>query len=321
VTLVANVTTVSGAAASGTITIENGGAPVSGCSNLAVTGSPVACQVAFGAAMPPNLTAVFAPSLGSPFLPSASAPPYGIAVAKDGTSTSLDVSNPVVNVGGSVTYKATVAPNHPGPLQPSGGVGFFDGGTPIESCAHQDLALVNALPTTTCTVHYGGGSVHNVTAQYTGDGNFIGSTSPPVQVTAQALPPEVLGTIRATMQWTFLYTPTYTKVLAMVIDAAPVGATILINCHGRGCPFAKQIMLVKRAQHCNRQCRTRRSRTIYLTSRFRNRRLFVGMRITVEIIQAGWIGKYYNFTMRSARAPRIQIACLAPGGRQPGRGC
>jgi hypothetical protein len=58
-----------------------------------------------------------------------------------------------------------------------------------------------------------------------------------------------------------------------------------------------------------------------ITPGFTRRRLRVGTRITVDIVRPNWVGKYYRFTVRSRRAPRIQISCLAPGGSIPGQGC
>jgi hypothetical protein len=54
---------------------------------------------------------------------------------------------------------------------------------------------------------------------------------------------------------------------------------------------------------------------------FHNRRLAVGAQITVAITRPLWIGKYYQFTIRARRAPRVRIACLAPGAVRPRFGC
>jgi len=50
-------------------------------------------------------------------------------------------------------------------------------------------------------------------------------------------------------------------------------------------------------------------------------RLKLGTQITVETVRPNWVGGYYRFTVRSRRAPRIEISCLAPGGSIPGQGC
>ena len=63
------------------------------------------------------------------------------------------------------------------------------------------------------------------------------------------------------------------------------------------------------------------SGSFVVTPSFVRHRLGVGSRITIEIIRPSWVGKYYSFTVRARRGPRIQIGCLAPGGSVPGQGC
>jgi hypothetical protein len=58
-----------------------------------------------------------------------------------------------------------------------------------------------------------------------------------------------------------------------------------------------------------------------LTSTFAGRQLHGGAEITSLIRRAGFVGKYYRFTVRARRQPRVTIACLAPGSSTPGAGC
>ena len=46
-----------------------------------------------------------------------------------------------------------------------------------------------------------------------------------------------------------------------------------------------------------------------------------GTQITIEIRRPRFVGKYYSFTVRSRKAPRVQIACLAVNGTRPNVGC
>jgi hypothetical protein len=212
-----------------------------------------------------------------------------------------------------------VSPNHSGAVRPSGTVAFFDGASAISSCSHQPL---NGSLTATCTVGYGAAGAHPVSARYSGDLNFAGSqSSSSTETVSSPPPPPVLGTIRSTMQWTFLFTRSYTKVVALVVNGVPSGATVVIQCHGRGCPFAHQTTHLTRSRRCGRRCSARHPGTIDLGTRFGQRHLRVGTRIIVEIVRQEWIGKYYRFTIRSQRGPRVQISCLAPGSQRPGVGC
>ena len=153
---------------------------------------------------------------------------------------------------------------------------------------------------------------HTIRARYGGDSNFTGATSSARPINVVTLPANVLGYLTSTMQWTFAYTATSTTVLALVVNEAPAGATVLIRCRGGGCPFAQHtIAVVKKLARGG----------INLTSSFQQRPLQVAATITVVISRPSWIGKYYAFTMRAQRGPSIQIACLAPGRTQPGVGC
>jgi hypothetical protein len=237
-------------------------------------------------------------------------------VGHDSSSISLDASK-TVNVGVRTTYTATVTPpaSRPGPIEPSGSVEFFDGGQPIGSCLSQELVNGGA----TCTITYKTRGMHSITAGYGGDANFRDSTSPAQPVSVVPVPAQVLGTITSTMQWTFLYTPAYTKVLALIVNGAPNGATVLVTCHGRGCPYAKHATRVAGSPCGSRTCLA--PGRIDLTRGFKRHRLRLGAQITVMIIRPGWIGKYFTFTVRPRRGPRIKIACLAPGGTRPGVAC
>jgi hypothetical protein len=124
------------------------------------------------------------------------------------------------------------------------------------------------------------------------------------------------------MRWTFYYTPHYTSVLALTVSDPPNGSTVIVACHGRGCPFKKISKTVKKPKRCGPRAKHRcGSRTINLAPRFARRHLRVGSFITVEIIRPNWIGKHYLFRVRAGRPPRITIACLAPESTRPGVGC
>jgi hypothetical protein len=268
-----------------------------------------------------KLTAAFIPSDSSE-TGSASAP-LTLTVDRDTSSTTLDASG-TVYLGQSTTYTATVTPpaSRQGPIEPTGTVTFFDGGTAIAACTNQPLTNGGA----TCKVTYNATGTHSITAQYSGDNNFEGSTSPFTNVVAARAPRSpngpVAGVITATMQWIFRFRPTYTTVQALVVNGAS-HATVLVKCRGKGCPYAKRSTLVRATRRCGpggtRRCSTHG--TINLTPRLRGHRLHVGARITVMITRPNWIGKYYRFTIRAGRMPKIRIACLAPGATRPGVGC
>lgn len=323
VTLIATVSsTVSGLTVSGTVTFEDNGVPIEGCANMAVApngqSATVACSTSL-AASTASLTAVFSPAADS-ILAGSVSPSETVTIGPDSTSTTLDASS-TVDVGAATTYTATVAPpaTRPGPVEPTGSVEFLDRAQPISSCADQPLTNGAA----TCTVTYSAAGQHSITARYLGDANFNSSSSPAEPVTAAPLPIGVQGRVTSTVAWTFYYTPSYTKVLNLVVNRVPSGADVLVSCSRRGCPFAHRSSVVSARTRCGkivRMCFTHGD-SFNITPGFKRRRLPVGTRITVEIIRPNWIGKYYRFTVRAGRGPRVQVACLAPGGSVPGAGC
>jgi hypothetical protein len=324
VTLIATVTSSSSSSTAlwGTVTFDDGAAAIRGCVNVAVTPSgqsaTVACSTSF-AASTAQLTAVFTPTAGSVLKGSAS-PSDTLMVAADTTTTSL-AATASVSVGSSTTFTASVAPPAArlGPVDPTGSVEFLDGGQPIASCAGQTLSAGQA----TCTVTYTAAGAHQITARYVGDPNFTGSTSQAESVSAVPLSTDVLGTITSTMQWAFYYTPSYTQVRALVVNGVLPGSTVLVKCHGKGCPFAHHSTLLGKRARCGQKNKgmCSASGSFLVTPGFASHHLRVGARITVEIIRPSWVGKFYSFTVRSRQGPRIQIGCLAPGGSVPGQGC
>jgi hypothetical protein len=329
VALSAVVTSTNSTTPSGDVSFQNGGAPIAGCAAVPLDSSGTAvCQTSFAAANSPyQLSAVFTPGASATVAGSTS-DPVALAVSRDPTVTSLQVSSRSVAAGAIVTYTAKVTPQDVGPVGPTGHVAFLDGGVPIASCASRPLEE-NAA---SCSVSYPSSGTHQIVAAYSGDANFLGSdSSPPQAVTVTAgsstgpvTPgtPPVIKMIKSTMQWTFFFSPTYAQVLALTVNDAPVGASIVGTCHGRGCAFTRHVMLVRKTKRCAaskaRRCLVR---TIRLTSLFRHRQLGVGAQIVIELSRPGWIGKYYRFKVRAGHAPRVKISCLAPGATRPSVGC
>jgi hypothetical protein len=95
----------------------------------------------------------------------------------------------------------------------------------------------------------------------------------------------------------------------LVIVRAPVGATITVECRGRGCPLRRQTRVAK----ATRGAATRLIRL----RRLERRRLGAGARITVVVSRDGAIGKYSRFRVRRGRPPKRTDSCIAPGATTP----
>ena len=189
VTLTASVSSASGTP-TGSVEFDDNGSAISGCSSVPVDSSGNAtCATRFTAASSPeNLTASYAPTLGSQYASSSSSPVV-LNVGKDSTSTTVSSSSASPSPGQNVTYTATVTPAHAGYAQPSGTVQFADGGVPITGCASQPVSPGSPSSTATCTTSYGSPGSHSVAATYAGDSNFTGSSSSPQAVTVSTPSP------------------------------------------------------------------------------------------------------------------------------------
>jgi hypothetical protein len=330
VTLIATVTSSSiSAKPSGTFTFENHGSPIGGCSNQAVPPTDqsvtLTCQTSFSASTSPEqLVAVFKPSPGSALGGSTNSQPLNLTIRQDSTSIDLQVSSTTANLGSTVTYTATVAMNHTGPSQPSGSVTFLDGGKPLALCRSKRLTKAGTFFNATCKLTYGGIGTHHITVAYSGDGNFGRSSSSSAQ-TVNIRRPNPHCCLTPLMQWTFFFTPSYARVLTLLVNSAPVGSSVTVACHGHGCVFGKQAVAIKKPKLCKttskHKCAPQHPGTMDFASRFRGRHLATGAQITVEITERGWIGKYFSFTIRAGRPPMLKVSCLAPGSTRPGVGC
>ncbi len=175
----------------GTVTFENGTTPLSGCSSVPVTfnGSvyTATCQASFEASTSPeSITATFTPNDSS--AETASSATLPLTVGRDSTATALQASNMTPTTGTPVTYTAVITPVHTGPAEPAGSVRFLDGTVPVTSCSARAVTPGSPSSTASCTVTYTGTKAHTISAAYSGNGNFAGSTSSAVTVTPVAAP-------------------------------------------------------------------------------------------------------------------------------------
>jgi hypothetical protein len=330
VTLTATVSSGIGAPyPAGTVAFANGDATIRACGDVPVSPTSqsvkATCSIAL-AASTAQLTAAFTPGADSMLTGSVS-PIESVSVEPGPSSTSLGAPS-TVDVGIRAIYTASVTTPSTavGATEPGGAVEFLDAGQPISSCSSQPLMDGVA----TCAVTYRGAGAHAITARYLGDANFVASNSAtelvraiPTSAARAGAPGSAPGIVTATMQWAFSYAPSYTIVRALVVNGTPPAATVLVDCHGRGCPFSRRVANVADGKRCSaemqRMCSTHGG--VVITPVFEKRHLGVGTRITVSIMQPRLVGKYYAFTIEAGRGPRIRIACLAPGTSRSTGGC
>ena len=178
VTYTATATLSPGGTPTGKVEFFDNSVPIGVCGGT--TGQPLSgggttwtatCQVTYGSVGSHN---IFAEFLGDGSYPSSTSGTITQVVNKANTSTSVSSSvNPSV-FGQSVTLTATVSATAPGSGTPTGTVNFKDGASTIGSCSAQTMAGGQA---TCSTSGLSVGTHATITAVYSGDGNFNGSTS------------------------------------------------------------------------------------------------------------------------------------------------
>jgi len=108
--------------------------------------------------------------------------------------------------------------------------------------------------------------------------------------------------------WTFSDRRAYTSVEALKVTGVIAGTSLVVTCHGRGCPFATRTTTVLKRPCCvaksTRRCSP--SVAVSLLPIFHRARLSIGSKLTLSILQCGWIGKKYSFTVRSNRQPEVR---------------
>lgn len=166
VTFTATVTQASGSTIpSGTVTFTNG-ATTLGSATLDSSGKASISLSSLAVGGPYTITASYVAS-GS-FTASSGTTNQTVNKATT-TSTVSATPNPSV-YGQSVTFTATVSTVAPGVGNPSGTFSFFDGSTNLGS----GTITAGVATLTTSSLSTG---AHSITVQYSGDGNFSGSTS------------------------------------------------------------------------------------------------------------------------------------------------
>jgi Bacterial Ig-like domain (group 3) len=181
----------------GTVTVYLDGDELPGCVSLPVQSSGstglATCQTSFGAAggeQPigsefdsSNTQTASSSSVNPPDLL-----PQVVSVAPAPSSATLSASATRVAEGANVTYTATVAAGYTGQTQPTGIVEFLRDGKPIAACDHQPLTHQSTAPAAQCKTSFAATGTDAITAHYSGDANFTGSTTGAVRTVVVRMP-------------------------------------------------------------------------------------------------------------------------------------
>jgi PKD domain len=104
-----------------------------------------------------------------------------------------------------------------------------------------------------------------------------------------------------------------TRIRSLTAEA-PDGATVRIECRGRGCPFRSQTRAARNGRAVHTEAGSSKRVRI---RRLRRRTLRPGAVLEVWITKQGTIGKYTRFRIRKRKAPRRTDLCVMPGGVTP----
>jgi PKD repeat protein len=159
----------------GTVTFTSRGTTLCG-QTVALTGNQASCTVTYPAVGSFQVTAAF--SGDSNFGAGASTALTEAVVNQDATTTSLSASTATPLFGQSLTLTAAVTTKSPGSGTRTGTVTFLNGTTTLGT-----VALTSAGQASLTTNDLLPGTYPNLTASYSGDPNYLPSSSSAVQVT------------------------------------------------------------------------------------------------------------------------------------------
>ena len=184
VVFTATVQTPAGTTATGTVTFQDGATSLG---SAAVSGNSAQLAVSGLSLGTHSVTASYS---GNANLSASVSPVLTQAVSQASTTTGISSSANPSTFGQALTFTATVQPAAGG--VPTGTVAFFDGGAQIGSATlsggvAQFTAAGGALASGT----------HTITARYSGDANFVSSTSGTLAETVTAAPTSTLLTTSA----------------------------------------------------------------------------------------------------------------------------
>jgi hypothetical protein len=112
-------------------------------------------------------------------------------------------------------------------------------------------------------------------------------------------------TIESPVRNGFLVFAAFTRVTRLSVADVPAGATVIVRCRGRGCPFDAKRRAVRRA-----------ARRIDLLRPLRRAKLRPKAVLEVRVTKPQTIGKVARYRMRRRAAPASEALCLPPGERK-----
>ncbi len=155
----------------GTVAFQQDGQPIAGCSSEPVdpTSGDATCSTSYGAVGTHSVTASFS---GDASFAASTSTSSSFNVVASSTAITVGSASPASPTSGqSVTLTASVDP------VPDGGtIAFENGGQAIADCGAQ--AVNAATGVATCTTTFSAAGIYGIDAAYSGDGNYLPSSTP-----------------------------------------------------------------------------------------------------------------------------------------------
>lgn len=102
---------------------------------------------------------------------------------------------------------------------------------------------------------------------------------------------------------TFERSGSITQLIGLAIGDVPAGSKVTMNCSGTDCPFSTKTFNMKNDV-----------KTLALTDMFRDPNLKPGMVLELRVTKPGWIGKSFQYEIRSSDDPKATTQCVSEDG-------
>lgn len=102
---------------------------------------------------------------------------------------------------------------------------------------------------------------------------------------------------------TFDKSGSLTELIGLALGDVPSGAKVKLSCTGSDCPFSAKEFTMKNDV-----------KTLALTDMFTNPNLKPGMTLELLVTKAGWVGKSFQYEIRSAGDPKVTEKCVSEDG-------
>lgn len=115
-----------------------------------------------------------------------------------------------------------------------------------------------------------------------------------------------LLTLRTPILSRFLASGSTTRVSRLQALSLERGTQVVVLCRGRGCPFKKRTIKVKKD-----------TKKLDLRKRLKLKRLRKGARLEVRVLREDSIGRVARFRVRRGSIPAVSFLCMRPSDRSP----